>query len=250
MFDQLEPTPFGIQYCEHSYEPLPFHGSYDLFTTQRLVALCRTLTGSMASQAVQELGLEKAAFHTTRPSAIYHYHTSSYYEHVPRGKSRLCTRITDLRNMRVMARNVLQLVHATLTPSQSQECMEEQIILLIIDGVRCIPASVNRAAFFMQLCPAANPLFTLEEFAYLRTAAGLFRFFGHFTIADAVDDLLQRSLPDEDIVYTLLQNYSLDDLRGTGVSPSKSLKYLLNVAEAWCENSSEVNRVGPCHLEG
>jgi hypothetical protein len=126
--------------------------------------------------------------------------------------------------------------------------MQDQIVLIIIDGVRCIPASVTRATFFMQLCPAANPLFTYEEVAFLRSAAGLFRFFGYFTLADAIDDLLQRPLPDEDVIFDLLQNYLLDDLRGTGVTPLRNINFLLSVAESKLERSATIKRVGPHFL--
>ncbi|KAG1854094.1 hypothetical protein C8R48DRAFT_776873 [Suillus tomentosus] len=148
-----------------------------------------------------------------------------------------------------MAREILQLTHATLTPLQSQECSQEQLLIIVVDGVRCIPASVNRATFFHQLCPSANPLFTYEEIAFLRTAVGLFRFFGYFALADDIDDLLQRSLPDEDIVFILLQNYLLDDLRGTNVIPTTSTKFILSLAEAKCDKDYDAKRVGPYFLE-
>ncbi|KAG1782091.1 hypothetical protein EV702DRAFT_1192751 [Suillus placidus] len=213
-FDQLTPAPFGIKYCDHTYEPHPFHGTYDTFISQRLILLCKFLSGVMASQAIRELGLEKAAFHTTCPSAIYHYDTSTYDTHVPRGKSRIHTCLYELKNM------------------------------------RWIPANVKRTTFFMKLCPAANPLFTFEEVAFLHTAAGLFWFFRHFALTDTVDDVLQRSLPDEDDIYQLLQNYSLDDLCNTGVTLNTSLNQLLLRMESKCEHASNANRVGPYFLEG
>ncbi|KAG2737169.1 hypothetical protein P692DRAFT_20883880 [Suillus brevipes Sb2] len=247
-FERITPNPFGIRLCDFTYEPLPFHGTYDNFTSQRLITLCRFLSRSMTAQSVRELGIEGAARHNTRPSAIYHYDTSSYEDHVPRGSSRLHSRIFELKNMRTTARSILQLTHATLTPVQSTECMQEQIVLIIVDGVRCIPASVTRTTFFLQLCPAANPLFSYEEIAFLRSAAGLFRFFGYFTLADAIDDLLQRPLPDEDVIFNLLQNYLLDDLRGTGVAPLCSINYLLTAAESKLEHNSVTSRVGPHFL--
>ncbi|KIK31918.1 hypothetical protein CY34DRAFT_19447 [Suillus luteus UH-Slu-Lm8-n1] len=247
-FDYVTPSPFGIKSCDFTYEPLPFHGTFDHLTSQRLTALCKFLNSAMAAQSARELGLEEAALHTTRPSAIYHYGTSTYEDHVPRGSSRLHSRIYELKNMRTTARSILQLTHATLTPAQSQECMQEQIVLIVVDGVRCIPASVTRATFFLQLCPAANPLFSHEEVAFLRSAAGLFRFFSYFTLADAIDDLLQRPLPDEDVIFTLLQNYLLDDLRGTGVAPLCSINYLLTTAESKLEHNTNITRTGPHFL--
>ncbi|KAG2119715.1 uncharacterized protein F5147DRAFT_767189 [Suillus discolor] len=233
LFDKLTPSPF---------RPSPVQ-------THRLTALTRFLTGAMASQSIRELGIEKAAFHTTRPSAIFHYDTSTYNLHVPRGTSRLHTRMYELKNMRTTARNILQQTHATLTPFQSQDCSQEQLLLIVVDGVRCIPASVNRATFFHQLCPSANPLFSYEEVAFLRLAAGLFRFFRYFILADAIDDLLQCSLPDKDIIFILLQNYLLDDLRGTNVVPTTSTKFVLSLAEAKYNRDYDAKRVGPYYLE-
>ncbi|KIK32304.1 hypothetical protein CY34DRAFT_19144 [Suillus luteus UH-Slu-Lm8-n1] len=247
-FDRIHPSPFGIRLCDLTYEPLPFHGTYDTLTSQRLMALCRFLSSSMAAQSVRELGLDGAALHVTRPSAIFHYGTTTYQDHVPRGCSRLHSRIFELKNMRSTARTILQLTHATLTPLQSQECMQDQLILIVVDGVRCIPASVTRTTFFLQLCPSANPLFAYEEIAFLRSAAGLFRFFGYFTLADAIDDLLQRPLPDEDVIFTLLQNYLLDDLRGTGVVPLNNINQLLTAAESKLERNANSLRVGPHFL--
>ncbi|KAG2112063.1 uncharacterized protein F5147DRAFT_771625 [Suillus discolor] len=103
---------------------------------------------------------------------------------------------------------------------------------LSLDGVHCIPTIVNCAMFFLQLCPSSNPLFTLEEAAVLHTMLGIFRFHGSFQLADTIDDLLTLSLPDEDTIYKLLQNYLLKDLHSTGVMADSSLNYLLYVAES------------------
>jgi hypothetical protein len=126
--------------------------------------------------------------------------------------------------------------------------MQDQILLIVVDGVRCIPASVTRATFFMQLCPAANPLFSYKEVAFLCSAAGLFCFFGYFTLADAIDDLLQCPLPEEDMIFNLLQNYLLDDLRSTGVAPLCSINYLLTAAESKLEHNANTTRTGPHFL--
>ncbi|KAG2112069.1 uncharacterized protein F5147DRAFT_651167 [Suillus discolor] len=53
-----------------------------------------------------------------------------------------------------------------------------------------------------------------------------------FQLADTIDDLLTLSLPDEDTIHKLLQNYSLDDLCGTGVMANTSLNYLLHITES------------------
>ncbi|KAG1850792.1 hypothetical protein C8R48DRAFT_778134 [Suillus tomentosus] len=68
LFDRLTPSPFGLRYCELSYKPLPFHSRFDNISIHRLTTRTRFLSGAMASQTVRELGLERAAFHTTRPA--------------------------------------------------------------------------------------------------------------------------------------------------------------------------------------
>ncbi|KAG1735825.1 hypothetical protein EDB19DRAFT_1910554 [Suillus lakei] len=203
----------------------------------------------MAAQTTWELGLELASFHIACPSSVFHYDTIDYPKFVPCGCTRLHTRMFELQNMRTTARTILQLIHTTLTPAQSHETLLDQIFIIVVDGVRCIPATVNRATFFLQLCPSSNPLFTLEETATIRTAAGIFRFYRKFQLADTLDDLLELSLPDEDVVHDLLQNHLLDDLCGTSVVPSVSTNHILKLAEAQHECCFNTKRVGPCVLE-
>jgi hypothetical protein len=242
------PVAFGLTYDKLQYDPLPFTGEYDEQLVNRLIRACQTLAGAMAQQGTRELGLELASFHTTRPSSIFHYNATDYAKHVPRGNSRLYTRLLELKDMRTSACTILHLVHATLTPVQSQECMLKDIFIIVVDGVRCIPATVNRATFFLQLCPSSNPLFTLEETAALRTASGMFRFYSSFQLADTIDDLLELSLPDEDTVHELLQNYSLDELRGTGVKPNIRVNALLHCAESQQELCFNTKREGPYYV--
>ncbi|KAG1758322.1 hypothetical protein EDD22DRAFT_956997 [Suillus occidentalis] len=117
------------------------------------------------------------------------------------------------------------------------------------NSVCCIPASVTYTTFFLQLCPAANPLFSYEEVAFLCSAAGLFCFFGYFTLVDAINDLLQHPLPDEDVIFNLLQNYLLDNLHGTGITPLSSINLLLTAAETKLECDSNSTCTSPHFLE-
>jgi hypothetical protein len=243
------PVAFGLTADKLQYDPLPFQGEFDKELARRVINMTYYLSREMMAQGSRELGTELASFHAARPSSIFHYDTSEYPKFVPRGSTRLHSRLYELKCMRANARTILSLVHATLTPVQSQESMLTDIFLIVVDGVRCIPAITNRATFFLQFCPSSNPLYTLEEVAALRTASGLFRFYGSFQLADAIDDLLTLSLPDEDTVHQLLQNYSLDDLRGTGVTANASLNYLLHVAESQHERCFNAQREGPYFLE-
>ncbi|KAG1774962.1 hypothetical protein EV702DRAFT_1199801 [Suillus placidus] len=230
------PVTFGLTCDKLQYDPLPFMGKYDTQLVRHLMCACQFLAGAMATQSTRELGLELANFHMARPSSIFHYDTSEYPKHVPAD-----------------ALTFTHAFHGTLTPAQSQESMLKLIFIIIVDGVCCIPANVNRATFFLQLCPSLNPLFTLEEAAALRTASGIFRFYGYFqlanTLADTLTDLLALSLPDEDVVHTLLQNYSLNDLCGTGVTPTTSSNYLLTIAESEHEQCFNTKHIGPYLLE-
>ncbi|KAG1803865.1 uncharacterized protein HD556DRAFT_1303853 [Suillus plorans] len=243
------PVAFGLTTDKLQYDPLPFAGLYDARLVIRLISACQFLAKAMADQATRELGLELAGFHIARPSSIFHNDTPDYSKAVPRGRTRLHTHMYELQNMRASACTILQLTHATLTPIQSQESLLSLIFIIVVDGVRCIPANVNRAAFFLQACPSSNPLFTIDEAATLRTTSGIFRFYSYFQLADTIDDLLALSLPDEDVVHQLLQNYSLDDLRGTGVKPNISSNYLLCVAESQAQRCFNTQRVGPYILE-
>ncbi|KAG2112061.1 uncharacterized protein F5147DRAFT_651159 [Suillus discolor] len=202
------------------------------------------LDEAMADQAVHELGLELAGFHTARPSSVFHYDTPSYDKTVPHGRSCLHTHLYELKNMRA----ILQLMHATLTPIQSQESLLS-LIFMIVDRVHCIPANINWVSFFLQMCPTSNPLFTIDKAATLHTASGLFRFYSYFQLTDTINDLLALSLLDEDIVHQLLQNYSLDNLCGTGVMLNVSSNYLLCTAKSQAQRCFNTWHIGPYILE-
>jgi hypothetical protein len=242
------PIAFGLTYNKLQYDPLPFIGEYDEQLINQLICACQTLAGAMAQQGTRELGLKLASFYTTHPSSIFHYNATDYAKHVPQGNSRLYTCLLKLKDMRTSACTILHLVHTMLTPVQSQESMLKDIFIIIIDGVCCIPAIVNRATFFLQLCPSFNPLFTLEETAALYTASGMFCFYGSFQLADIINDLLELSLPDEDTVHELLQNYSLNELRGTGIKLNIRINALLHCAESQQELSFNTKHEGPYYV--
>jgi hypothetical protein len=133
------PIAFRLTYNKLQYDPLPFIGEYDEQLINQLICACQTLAGAMAQQGTRELGLELTSFHTTRPSSIFHYNATDYAKHVLQGNSCLYTCLLKLKDMRTLACTILHLVHATLTPVQSQESMLKDIFIIVIDGVCCIP---------------------------------------------------------------------------------------------------------------
>jgi hypothetical protein len=101
----------------------------------------------------------------------------------------------------------------------------------LIEGDRALPAWVSRTAFLLQHAPFCNPFLTRTESTYLRSAAGYFRFFGFEGVTRAIDQILQMTVPDEDVVYILLQDFLLDDLRHTRIKSESSVGSILSVHE-------------------
>ena len=58
--------------------------------------------------------------------------------------------------------------------------------------------------------PTANPLFSIEETGFVRSACGLLRYYGETELARVVDLILQLPLPDEDLIASLLCWNGLD----------------------------------------
>ncbi|KIJ57507.1 hypothetical protein HYDPIDRAFT_35039, partial [Hydnomerulius pinastri MD-312] len=147
---------------------------------------------------------------TTRPLSIYYHREPSYPVIVPRGGSSPRQYFPDFRQFRAMHRDVITAVHTALSPQQSAECAQETLIGLAVEGPISTYFQVNRADFFQQRAPSANPFLTLEEAAYLRTASGYLRFYLQPDAADLLDDLLVCTVVDEDFAYTLLLDHHLD----------------------------------------
>ncbi|KIJ04916.1 hypothetical protein PAXINDRAFT_21798 [Paxillus involutus ATCC 200175] len=62
------------------------------------------------------------------------------------------------------------------TIAQSLECQQETIYAILVEGTLNTPVRLIRSAFYQQCAPAANPFFTNDKIAYLRTAIGFLRF--------------------------------------------------------------------------
>lgn len=77
------PVAFGLTLDKLQYNPLPFSGRYDNKLVVQVIGMCQILAKFMAEQAIQELGIELAGFHTACPSSIFHYDTLDYAKTVP-----------------------------------------------------------------------------------------------------------------------------------------------------------------------
>ena len=73
------------------------------------------------------------------------------------------------------------------------------------------PVKLPHGEFFQQFAPTANPLFTVAETGFLRSASGILRFYGQVGVSNLIDNILQTTLPDEDLIATLLTYGHLDD---------------------------------------
>jgi len=119
--------------------------------------------------------------------------------------------LADLRQFHTDTYSMLHAVLAILTLPQAADCLQEAVTVLFLNGTTFAPASVHWGEFFQQRAPCANPLFTLKEVGFLRSASGTLHFFGEIELADLIDQLLQVPLPDKDLVTQLLHNFHLDD---------------------------------------
>ena len=59
-----------------------------------------------------------------------------------------------------------------------------------------------------------NPLLTVAETGFLRSASGILHFYGQVGVGNLIDNILQTTLPDEDLIATLLTYGHLDDRSG------------------------------------
>ncbi|KAG1784463.1 uncharacterized protein HD556DRAFT_1451750 [Suillus plorans] len=113
----------------------------------------------------------------------------------------------------------------------SKDCNETDMCLILIEDDKVLPAWVNCAAFLLQTSPFCNPFVTRQESAYLRSAAGYFRFYGYEHTSNIIDHILQLTVPDEDVVHILLQELLLDNLFCTNIKPHSSLGSILALHE-------------------
>ncbi|KAG1797840.1 uncharacterized protein HD556DRAFT_1440799 [Suillus plorans] len=221
----------GVHCGREQRATLPFNGTYRISTVQSLNSTASLIYSDMAAHIKREVGPEQAKFLATRPPSIYHYNRSHYPGTVVRGQTRLENRYYEWRNLRRLHLDLISAVHATLTPEQSKDCNDADLCVIIVENDKALPAWVNRSAFFLQTAPFCNPFLTRHESTYLRSAASYFRFYGYEHTTNIIDHVLQLTVPDENVVYILLQHLLLDDLSRTGVKPLSSIGNILALHE-------------------
>ena len=198
-----------------SYHPSPFTGTYP----RNYVEAAMHYTTQFHDNLTQYLKEMMNDTETTKdsklllryPPSIYFGRTPVYELWVFRAHIDYLRLLPKLRRFRTDAYNLLHTIHAVLTPQQAAECQEDEVYILLLDGTTCTPAYIHRGEFLQQRAPTANPLFTLEEAGFLRSACGLLRFYGKTELAEVVDLILQTPLPDEDVVTQLLHEFHLKD---------------------------------------
>ncbi|KAN0087818.1 hypothetical protein V8E55_006439, partial [Tylopilus felleus] len=107
-----------------------------------------------------------------------------------------------------------QAVHAALSPQQAVECWNDTVTAYLVHGNTITQAILPQGEYFQQVAPSSNSLLTIEEAGALRTAAGIFYFYGQTNLATLLDEILQTPLPDEDFITTELTYGYLDDRSG------------------------------------
>ncbi|KAG2120933.1 uncharacterized protein F5147DRAFT_766808 [Suillus discolor] len=231
-------APFKGVHCGHEQHLIiPFNGIYCISLVQTLNKTASLIYSDMAAHIKCEVGPEQAKFLATRPPSIYHYNRTHYPGTVVHGQTRLKNRYYEWRNLHHLHLDLLSAVHATLTPEQSRDCNEADLCFILIENDKALPAWVNRSAFFLQMAPFCNPFLTQHESTYLRSAASYFCFYGYEHTTNIIDHVLQLTVPDEDVIYILLQDLLLNDLSCTGVKPLASLGDILALHE--CKHHEE-----------
>ncbi|KIJ06603.1 hypothetical protein PAXINDRAFT_20210 [Paxillus involutus ATCC 200175] len=229
----MQPSPFSAPHSlSYSEPPLPFTGSYNYANVKSALACAEHIDEELDMLNYCDLGTCVAADQLQkRPPSIYYCQEDSYTLHVPRGHIPFKDLYSDYRRIRRLHTDLLQATHAVLTPQQSLECQQETIYAILVEGTLNTPVRLIRSAFYQQCAPAANPFFTNDEIAYLRTAVGFLRFYFETSLANTIDLVLQRTVADEDVVHSLLLDFHLDDLAGTCRTPAGRLESVLAIAE-------------------
>jgi hypothetical protein len=229
----MQPSPFSAPHSlSYSEPPLPFTGTYKYANVKHALACAETIDEELEALNYCDLGACIAVDQLLkRPPSIYYCQEDSYALHVPRGHIPFKTLYPDYRRIRRLHTDLLQATHAVLTPQQSLECQQETIYAILVEGTLNTPVRLIRSAFYQQCAPAANPFFTNNEIAYLRTAVGFLRFYFETSLANAIDLVLQRTVADEDVVHSLLLDFHLDNLAGTCRTPAGRLESVLAIAE-------------------
>ena len=201
---------------EHNgdYHPLPFDGGFSENYIDAAIYYAKCLHKNL--KAYQHLLYDKdrtvrSDMLTSYPPSVYFGRTAAYELHVYRADTDYHARIEDLHRFHADVYNFLHTLHAILTLEQSAECMKSDMLLLAFDGVTSAPVFVHQGESFQQHAPSANPFLTLEETGFAWSACGLLRFYSELALADITDQVLELTLPDEDLITQLLHQYLLDD---------------------------------------
>ncbi|KAH7903305.1 hypothetical protein BJ138DRAFT_1120520 [Hygrophoropsis aurantiaca] len=176
------------------------NGEYSTIKIHHLTFATQYLRNRQEDAVVHDAGLTGLARIRNHSAYISHRDEREWFAHVLRGlNSRLLTRMPEWRAQRSLAIEIITEVTETLTPEQVQQCRSRYILVLHYDDGIAKFSLPQRVNFYEQRAPSCNPLFLRPEAAFLRSAAGLFRFHNYVDLADEIDDLLQLSLPDEDV---------------------------------------------------
>ncbi|KAH7917102.1 hypothetical protein BV22DRAFT_1052685, partial [Leucogyrophana mollusca] len=119
-------------------------------------------------------------------------------------------RIEALTAARERVLTVIDICEEFLTPRMMNEVLGHTSFLRC--DKRCVADyQLDREQYFHHHRPVFLPLVTPGEVRHLRTIAGVLSYHGLRSLSNNIEDLLQTSLPDEDIVYCLTQLGSLDN---------------------------------------
>lgn len=231
-------TPFkGVHCGREQHTTLLFNGIYRISTVQTLNSAASLIYSDMAAHIKHEVGPEQAKFLAICPPSIYHYNCSHYPGIVVWGQTHLENHYYKWQNLSHIHLDLLSAVHTMLTPEQSKDCNKADLCIISVENDKALPAWVNHSAFFLQMAPFCNLFLTWHKSTYLHLAASYFHFYGYEHMTNIIDHVLQLTLPDEDIVYILLQHLLLNDLLRTGVKPLSSLGRILALHE--CKHCKE-----------
>ena len=201
---------------EHNsdYHPLPFDGGFSENYVDAAIYYAKCLHKNLKSYQrllCDKNGTVQSYMLTSYPPSVYFGRTTTYELHVYRANTDYHAHIKDLRQFCADVYNFLHALHAVLTPEQSTECMKSDMLLLTFDGVTSAPVFIHRGEFFQQCAPSANPFLTLEETGFDRSICRLLWFYGELALANIIDQVLELTLPDEDLITQLLHQYLLDN---------------------------------------
>ncbi|KAG1876939.1 hypothetical protein C8R48DRAFT_768506 [Suillus tomentosus] len=243
------PHPYRGLHCGCDYRPtIPFNGTYRASFVRTALVSAANVAAKIMDHNVQQVGSERTRFLLMHPPGIYHYNHSDYPARVMRSPTRLWSRYFAWRQLRRLHAKLIEEIYCILTPDQAKDCNEPDVCIILVERDCALPAWVNRASFLLQHAPFANPFLTRNESAFLRSASSYLRFYGYDESSRAIDNILQMTVPDEDIVGILLQELFLDELFGTRVKAEESLGKIFAIHERKHRQDFGIQRPGSVHV--